>query len=150
MTQRSIPISIALGWVLGVVIHGLIYVITPWHEPGHAYPYWAMATAQIGSAVVAVLPGLAAGYLAGRSGFRVGAISGVLASLTMYALSATISWPSVLIASHVSAMFAVNALSTAVSAVITNGLTGIAGVYIRVLPSNPALNTDAEHPRRAG
>jgi len=150
MAQRSIAISAALGWLVGVVLSGVVYAITPWQEPGQAYPYWALVTSQIGAALIAVTPGFIAGYFAGRSGFWVGAASGMLASLTMYALSATISWPSVLIASHVTATFAINGFSATIAALITNGFAGIAGVYIRALPSNPALNTDAKRPQRAG
>lgn len=137
MTYRSLAIASALGWLMGVALSGFLYAITPWQEPGQAYPYWAMVTSQVGSALLAVLPGLTAGYLAGRRGFGVGAASGILTSLTMFVLSATISWPSVMMASHVTATFAVNGFSAAVAALITNGLSGVAGAYIRALPSNP-------------
>jgi hypothetical protein len=150
MAPRSIASSTILGWLVGLVLNGIVYAITPWQEPGQAYPYWALAASQIGAALIAVGPGFAAGYFAGRSGFWVGATSGVLTALSMYALSATISWPSVLMASHVTATFATNGLSAAVAGFITNGLSGIAGQYMRVLPSNPALNTDAARSRRAG
>lgn len=143
MTHRSTTSSVALGWVVGVVLYGVFYAVSPWQESGRPYPYWALATSQIGTAVVAVLPGVTAGYFAGRSGFWVGAVAGVLVSTTVPLVSAVISWPSVMIASHVTATFVVNSLSAIVAAFITNGLSGIAGAHIHSLPSNRPVEADA-------
>ena len=150
MIKRSRMTSAILGWIVGVALYGGLYAITPWPEPGLAYPYWAVFTNQLAPALVAVVPGVAAGYFLGRSGFTVGAASGVLTTLSVSAVSAAASWPSVLLTSHVTTTFAVDTLSATLAALLTNGLSGAAGAYMRWLSSNSAPQGDGRQAAHLG
>ena len=143
VTHRSAAASIAAGWAVGVALYGLLYAVLPWQESERQYPYWAMITNQLGTAFVSVIPGLVAGYLAGRLGLSVGAMAGGLAALTIALVAATASWPSVMLASHVTASFAANTFAAVVAALVTNGIAGVAGIQFRRLPSNSTPHTDA-------
>ena len=143
MTHRSAAASITAGWAVGVALYGVLYALLPWQESGHQYPYWAMITSQLGTAVVSVLPGLVAGYLSGRQGLSVGATAGGLAALTIALVAATASWPSVMLASHVTASFATNTVAAVAAALVTNGIAGMAGIQFRRLPSNSTPHPDA-------
>ncbi len=144
MVRRSASISAILGWLVGVAVFGVLYVVLPPLKPEQPEPYWAMAADKIGDAMLAVLPGLIAGYLAGRSGFRVGAVSGILTTLTVFFASAASTWPSLTLESPVTTTFFVKAVSITIAALITNGVSGLAGVYIhQSLPSNRTVDSDA-------
>ena len=143
MTHRSAVASIAVGWAVGVGLQGLLYAVLPWQESGQQYPYWATITSQVGTAFVAVVPGLITGYLAGHQGLRFGAAAGGLSALTLAIVAATASWPSVMLASHVTASFATNAFAGVIASLITNGIAGVAGIHLNELPSNSTPHTDA-------
>jgi len=144
---RSISSSVGFGLVVGVVLY-VILVVAGWNAArGHSD--WSTLLGQFGSALTAMLPGLVAGYLARRSGFVIGATAGILTSVVVSVLLATVNWPPFWEPQEVTRGFVVGGIAYALAAFLTNGVAGIAGVHVARarLPSNPPPNSDA---REAG
>jgi hypothetical protein len=130
MESRSLIMSVVVGALIGIALYGMTYVLTPWREPGQPVFYWVLFTAGLGGALAIVVPGLSAGYLAGRSGFLVGASAGVIAALGVSLLPAGLTWPSVTLSHDTTTTFVVNVCSGLIAAIITNGISGISGAHI--------------------
>jgi MFS family permease len=143
--QRSIVASVGFGLLGGVALYALI-VLLGWNGPPSNSP-WSTFFGPVAAALTAVMPGLVAGYLSGRSGFVIGAIAGVLTSLVVSFLSATVNFPPFWEPEEVTQAFAVQSFAYALVALLTNGVSGIAGAYLArvAVPSNHKLETDARN-----
>ena len=124
--QRSIVTSVSSGLLAGVVLYWVI-VLLGWNGPTSTSP-WSTFFGPVAAALTAVVPGFVAGYLSGRSGFVIGATAGVLTSIVVSFLSATVTFPPFWEPEEITQAFAVQGFAYALAALLTNGVSGIAGV----------------------
>lgn len=142
---RSIGVSVLSGFAVGIALYVLISLL------GWNGPRWIPILDQLVGALTAILPGLVAGSVSRRLGFVVGATAGVAVSVAVSLLTATVDWPPFWEPQEITGTFVVDSIGYVVAALITNGISGIAGQHLfKTGPSNPALNSDAVRPHRAG
>jgi MFS family permease len=141
--QRSTVASASSGLLAGVVLYGVI-VLLGWNGPTSTSP-WSTFFGPVAAALTAVVPGFVAGYLSGRSGFVIGATAGVLTSIVVSFLSATVNFPPYWEPEQITQAFAIQGFAYALAALLTNGVSGIAAAYLAraAIPSNNKLETDA-------
>ncbi len=132
MTPQRVLQAAAGGWLVGAALVSIVFALTPWVETGKEYPLWGIFLSETGSALIATVPGCAAGYLfAHRGSFFVGGSVGVLLTVTTYVSSAIVSWPAVILRTEVTSSFVAHGAAMCLAAFITNGIAGIAGQYLR-------------------
>jgi len=141
--ERSIGASILSGFAVGIALYVLMSLLG-WNGPESGSP-WLPVLDQLTGALAAILPGLVAGSLSRRSGFAVGAAAGVLVSIVISLLTATVNWPPFWEPQEITDAFLADGIAYAVAALITNGVSGIAGAHLvfRWMPSNHTLDRDA-------
>ena len=147
--QRSTVASASSGLLAGVVLYGVI-VFLGWNGPTSTSP-WSTFFGPVAAALTAVGPGFVAGYFSGRSGFVIGATAGVLTSIVVSLLSATVNFPPYWQPEEVTQAFAVQCFAYALAALLTNGVSGIAAAYLAraAVPSNDKLETEHATAARA-
>jgi hypothetical protein len=139
MATRTSAMALGLGWLAGVIVCVVLYGAR-WTVLPYFTSNLALFTVEIVAALLAVVPGLVAGYWAGRHGAIVGAATGLLGSLTA---SATVSGMAL---TELTAMFMATEMGKAVAAAGTNGISGVVGERLRSLPSNTTPHPDANLP----
>lgn len=74
--------------LLGVVIYGCLSLLAFFTtlDEGAPWPSWYGTLRSVSDALLAVAPGFAAGWFAGRSGWAVGSAVGVLVTITSLAI----------------------------------------------------------------
>jgi hypothetical protein len=134
--QRSIVVSVSFGLLAGIVLYMSISLLG-WNGPP-LNSLWSSFLGPVAGAFTAIVPGFIAGYLCRRTGFIVGAAAGVLTSLVVTFLSATVDLPPFWPREAITLTFAIQGFSFALAAILTNGVSGIAGAYLATVaaPSN--------------
>jgi hypothetical protein len=134
---RSSRIPLAFGWSVGVVLLVVFYVVRWTILPYYGTRVWGPFALDLGSLLTAIVPGLAAGLIAGRSGALVGATSGLVGALA--------GWPVAYGEPHsiMTTELLVIEMARAVALGLSNGVSGMAGACLRRLPSSTTPHTGA-------
>jgi hypothetical protein len=149
MTTRASAIFGGLGlfFALVAILYGLHRLA--FSDGGGPYPLWYSTAEVFLRALTAVAPGILVGWLCRTGALATGAIVGVIGGVAGDLLLTVLFGVPF---KEFGGRIAVHLLATAVASGATNAVGGVAGEALRTRfsPSNPALNTDAVRPRRAG
>ena len=142
---RLAPItSIGVGVLIGVVLQLLLNAMPPWSASAKGSLDWIFFVDRLGGAMLAVAPGVSAGYVARNSPFWAGAVAGLLTTLLYIAFIGFVS-PAVFKSGMPDNIEMLATIGGGLGALFTNGIAGIAGSAIARdgLPSNPTVERDA-------
>ena len=141
MTTRGASVLIGLSLYVGLVL--ILYGLhrLAFSGGGGPYPLWYSTAELLVKALIAVGPGILAGWFCRGGGLSAGAIVGVVGGLVeAILLSAWTGAPFGEFATRIT----VAAIAMAIGSAITNAAGGIAGETLRarIKPSNLSLNTE--------
>lgn len=132
----SSRIPLVAGWSVGFVMLVALYLIRWTVLPYYGAEVWGPFSLELASVLTAILPGLAAGFIAKRSGALIGGTSGLVGGLA--------GWPIAYGVPHtvMSAELLVLEVARAVAAGLANAVSGFAGACLRGSRSDTTLQAD--------
>jgi len=132
--------SILLGVAVSAALSVLLYLAMP--EPGVPRTIWYHGLNTIGQALLAITPGFAAGWIAGRSGAVVGAMVAVIVSVGSL-IAIRLMWGQLPVPLAIRTL-----LFGMVASVITQSVAGLAGEFVRAKRSPPPNKSFKPNPLR--
>lgn len=125
--QRSLALSVAVGWAAGVTLYALM-AATYSYAPKDAS--WAPMLVTLLVAFATVGPGVVAGHFAARSGILTGGVAGALTSAVNSVFVSQIDTRSIMAIAELPQLIVPQEIALAVGAFIVSGICGLAGVKI--------------------